>query len=467
VRQYSVRFFVRRPRPERFRVRIERYSHLSLLCTFLSSQAHLISLFGTVDFGNDKKMPALDDEEGDKKMPTLDDEELAEAITLGFNTKKAWLALRLAREQIAANDTGPSSQDIDRKMPALGTSTSASASTPRQDGDGLLHTSAGASKGVGTTTAWTRPSGATVVKNILRKVSERQTMYVTDATVVLPPSRDEEEGTGGYNKILLFGGVILWLVLAIVFGIVFNLQTEPTEYLDLGVINGYCKSVLNDYIGQFESPKECWEFCARSYPDSLVAIDFNNEKECYCQDSCDCMINMDDTSVVYILKNMTYPLDCSSYCPNISTNVSSPTLRLPSLLPTAFPSASIGGDHFVAIHSCYSTFDDAVKYCNNIGRELAHIYSEEENAKALEACGDNTCWIGLVEIGGDASTPALSQNWKWLNGREAVYTNWDWGEPGNAEGIDERYAMMNYGNYKIWHDASGGSYIPLCSLLVY
>jgi len=41
--------------------------------------------------------------------------------------------------------------------------------------------------------AWTRPSGATVVKNPLRVGSERQIMYVANAEVVLLPSRDEEE----------------------------------------------------------------------------------------------------------------------------------------------------------------------------------------------------------------------------------------------------------------------------------
>ena len=58
-------------------------------------------------------------------------------------------------------------------------------------------------------------------------------MYVADATVVLPPSRDKEEGTGGYKKILLFGGFIFLLVVIFVFGIVFNLQTEVSIVLSL------------------------------------------------------------------------------------------------------------------------------------------------------------------------------------------------------------------------------------------
>jgi len=214
------------------------------------------------------------------------------------------------------------------------------------------------------------------------------------------------------------------------------------EYLDWGLISSWCRSYLDDEIGKFESPKECWKSCARKYPDSLVAIDFNEERYCYCQDSCDCMAFLDDESVIYVLKNMTLPLDCSSkYCPNISTNVSSPTLRPPSLLPTASPSTSIRGDHYVAIHQCESTFDDAIKYCTRIGRE--------ENEEAMEACGNNDCWIGLVEIGGNVYTPKLSQNWKWLNGREVVYTNCDRGEPNNSDDIDQRYGHLLKGKWQM------------------
>jgi len=453
-------------------------------------------------------------------------------------------ASHLATGQVAANDTGLNSQNYDHAT--------------CQDGDGLLPTTA---------------TSAAPIVTIICDGSERQTMYVTDAEVVLPLSRDEEEPKL-CKKILLFGGFIFLLVVVFVFGIVFNLQTEPIpplssllttktteyldlgtiksycvsgldddigkfelpedcwrycafkypdslvaiifdsgycscqdscdcmekdedehvvyilknmtypldcssiiipEYLDLGTINSYCKNDLDDDIGRFELPEECWRHCAFKYPDSLVSIGFISEEVCYCQDSCDCMVNAYDYEhVVYILKNMTYPLDCSpKYCPNISATISSPTastmgmqLRLPSLLPAASPSTSIGWDHFVAIHSCYSTFDDAVKYCNSMGRELAQIYSEEENKKAMEACGDNSCWIGLIEIGGDESTPKSSQSWKWLNGREVVYTNWDSYQPSNWEGKDERYGNI-FKNGK-WNDVDGSyNLIPLCSLSVY
>ena len=80
------------------------------------------------------------------------------------------------RGQIAANNTSPNSQDDDRKIPALGTSTSASARTPCQDGDRILLTNARASNAagadIGPSIVLKRQSGTTVVKNPLREGSE-------------------------------------------------------------------------------------------------------------------------------------------------------------------------------------------------------------------------------------------------------------------------------------------------------
>ena len=56
-----------------------------------------------------------------------------------------------------------------------------------------------------------------------------------------------------------------------------------------------------------------------------------------------------------------------------------------------------------------SNYDDAVAYCASIGAEIATIYSATENELARKACGGSSCWIGLEEAGGDASTPFVSQ----------------------------------------------------------
>ena len=79
-------------------------------------------------------------------------------------------------------------------------------------------------------------------------------------------------------------------------------------------------------------------------------------------------------------------------------------------------------------------YDDAVAYCSRIGAEIATIYSATENELARQACGGSPCWIGLEEVGGDASTPKASQTWRWMDGSTASYTNWMPSEPENHNG---------------------------------
>ena len=69
----------------------------------------------------------------------------------------------------------------------------------------------------------------------------------------------------------------------------------------------------------------------------------------------------------------------------------------------------------------------------SIGAELATINSAAENELARQACGYTSCWIGLEEVGGDASTPRESQTWRWRGGPKlnATYTNWGIYELGN------------------------------------
>ena len=85
----------------------------------------------------------------------------------------------------------------------------------------------------------------------------------------------------------------------------------------------------------------------------------------------------------------------------------------------------------------------AVAYCTSIGGEIAVIRSAEENELARRSCGGSSCWIGLVEEGGDVGTSPGSQVWKWPDGSDAAYLNWQTGEPNNWEGRDERNAIMN------------------------
>ena len=84
----------------------------------------------------------------------------------------------------------------------------------------------------------------------------------------------------------------------------------------------------------------------------------------------------------------------------------------------------------------------AVAYCSSINAEVAVIRSAEENELARQACGGSSCWIGLVEEGGDVGTSPGSQVWSWPD-NNAPYFNWQQGEPNNWGGRDEKNAIMN------------------------
>ena len=100
------------------------------------------------------------------------------------------------------------------------------------------------------------------------------------------------------------------------------------------------------------------------------------------------------------------------------------------------------------------SYQGAVSYCDGIGGALASIYSDADNEAARDACGDNACWIGLRESGGDAGTHAFEQIWRWPDNSTAgadTYHNWGQGEPKNKDSgyfgdyEDQRHAMMNSG----------------------
>ena len=103
-------------------------------------------------------------------------------------------------------------------------------------------------------------------------------------------------------------------------------------------------------------------------------------------------------------------------------------------------------------------YAEAEARCTQIGAAIASIHSAAENALARTACGNNTCWLGLAETGGDAGTAAASQTWLWQDppaGQAAVpaYTNWAAGEPDNNGALDRRNAIIDTAGE--WSDSSG------------
>lgn len=134
------------------------------------------------------------------------------------------------------------------------------------------------------------------------------------------------------------------------------------------------------------------------------------------------------------------------------------------------------------------SYEAAVAYCDGLGGELPSIHSDAENEAARDACGDNVCWLGLRQWGGDAGTHAFEQVWFWPDGSAVSpdtlahhlaaygspdgqpFINWASGEPDYVEYADERHAVMNEGYASpsgLWFAVVAdewSTYLPLCSV---
>ncbi|CAM9827317.1 unnamed protein product, partial [Heterosigma akashiwo] len=92
------------------------------------------------------------------------------------------------------------------------------------------------------------------------------------------------------------------------------------------------------------------------------------------------------------------------------------------------------------------SWDDAETECQGFGGNLVSITSEAINEEVLALVGgaDNDVWIGL----NDQSTEGT---YVWVNGTEADYTNWGYGEPNDYGGGEDCVEMKSNGE---WNDQS-------------
>ena len=130
-----------------------------------------------------------------------------------------------------------------------------------------------------------------------------------------------------------------------------------------------------------------------------------------------------------------------------------------ALLLHALPRAHGAATTFVRVPEALA-YAEAEARCTQIGAAIASIHSAAENALARTACGNNTCWLGLVE-----TTP---QAWFWQDppaGQAALpaYTNWAAGEPDNNAAHLGNAIIDTAGE---WYDSSGTTSTvleyPLC-----
>ena len=99
-------------------------------------------------------------------------------------------------------------------------------------------------------------------------------------------------------------------------------------------------------------------------------------------------------------------------------------------------------------------YGHAADFCTYIGATIATIHSPAENELARQACGLESCWLGLV----------YGPTWLWQNppASQAVapaYTNWAAGEPANPGA--SAHAVMMAGE---WYGAAAddSAPYPLC-----
>ncbi len=106
------------------------------------------------------------------------------------------------------------------------------------------------------------------------------------------------------------------------------------------------------------------------------------------------------------------------------------------------------------------SWENAKKYCENMGGYLACINSQEEQKYIYDnfivPVGSPACWIGGTNAENEGT-------WKWVNGDKWDYENWDNGEPDNGGGLGDEDCLATLPNGK-WFDGDGdvGKFYFIC-----
>uniref|UniRef100_A0A8C4REQ1 C-type lectin domain-containing protein n=1 Tax=Erpetoichthys calabaricus TaxID=27687 RepID=A0A8C4REQ1_ERPCA len=77
---------------------------------------------------------------------------------------------------------------------------------------------------------------------------------------------------------------------------------------------------------------------------------------------------------------------------------------------------------YTILYKSAKNWENAQAYCQSLNMDLVMVRSSEENSKLLTLSEKNSAWIGL-------RLETVSNIWKWVNGEQAQFTNWDSKEP--------------------------------------
>ena len=88
-----------------------------------------------------------------------------------------------------------------------------------------------------------------------------------------------------------------------------DLVSSPSGTTNHGAGMGWCYSNLNDEPpgGCTASPGDCYLLCLDWIGDDLVAIDWWDDGECYCQNDCQCIAEIGDMSGYLIARDSAVP----------------------------------------------------------------------------------------------------------------------------------------------------------------
>lgn len=126
-------------------------------------------------------------------------------------------------------------------------------------------------------------------------------------------------------------------------------------------------------------------------------------------------------------------------------------------ITAAWPGASGGNGHFYALYSVGSdgSWDGAIAKAASLGGHAATVNSAAETSFILRYARPPAVY-GATAIGLIQQPVALEPagGWGWITGEPLNYTNWNIGEPNDANALGEDVGMMNIEG--TWNDINSG-----------
>ena len=105
------------------------------------------------------------------------------------------------------------------------------------------------------------------------------------------------------------------------------------------------------------------------------------------------------------------------------------------------------GSRFYKVYSEKTTYNDAKTQCESDGAFLAIPRSEAENDFIAELIPYNKIWIGINDIDQGGVFVAV-------DGSYITYTNWDSGEPNNANTGEDAVVIRYPRRQNTWNDVT-------------